>query len=131
MLAIDTNVLVRLIVNDDPVQASVAQARAAGGVWVSHLVLAESTWVLAGNFGLPRADLVNTIETLLTNPNVAFEDLSVVQAALAHFRKSRKIDFADCLILEIARKAGHAPLATFDRDLSKLDGVERLGRAND
>jgi predicted nucleic-acid-binding protein len=127
MLAIDTNVLVRLVVNDDPAQALVAKEGVARGAWVSHLVMAESAWVLTGNFGLSRAELVNTIETLLTHPNIAFEDANVVRAALQQFRQRRAVDFSDCLILEIARKAGHRPLATFDRDLAKLDGVDRLG----
>lgn len=127
MLAIDTNVLVRLVVNDDPAQAQIAKERTARGAWVSHLVLAESICVLAGNFGLSRADLVDTIETLLTHPNVAFEDANVVRAALQHFQQRRTVAFSDCLILEIARKAGHTPLASFDRDLTKLEGAERLG----
>lgn len=131
MLAIDTNVLARLVVNDDPAQALIAKEGAAKGAWVSHLVLAESSWVLTSRYGLSRAELVNTFETLLTHPNVAFEDANVVRAALQHFRQRRTVDFSDCLILEIARKAGHTPLGTFDRDLAKLDGVHRLGRAND
>jgi predicted nucleic-acid-binding protein len=126
MLAIDTNVLVRLVVNDDPAQAQVAQERTANGAWVSHLVLAETVWVLTGNFGLSRAAVADAIETLITHPNVALEDVAVVRNALKHFMQSKKIDFADCLILEIARKAGHTPLGTFDRDFAKLDGVERL-----
>jgi predicted nucleic acid-binding protein len=47
-------------------------------------------------------------------------------AALAHFRRSPSLGFSDCLALEIARKSGHLPLGTFDRDLAKLDGGERL-----
>ena len=126
MLAIDTNVLVRLVANDDPLQAQTARARAASGVWVSHLVLAETIWVLASKFGLSRYEIVNTIENMLNHPNIAFEDASVVRTSLHHFRQRRTIEFSDCLILEIARKAGHTPMATFDRDFAKLDGVEKL-----
>lgn len=126
MLAIDTNVLVRLIVEDDPVQTIAAQTRVAGGGWVSHVVLAESAWVLSSIYGLQRPELINTIETLLQHRDVAFEDRAVVTEALNHFRRLKRVEFSDCLILEIARKAGHAPLATFDRDFAKLDGVERL-----
>jgi predicted nucleic-acid-binding protein len=128
MLAIDTNVLVRLVVNDDPAQAQVAQEQTANGAWVSHLVLAETVWVLAGNFGLSRAAVADAIETLITHPNVALEDVAVVRNAVKHFVQSKKVDFADCLILEIARRAGHTPLGTFDRDFAKLDGVDRLDR---
>ena len=49
-----------------------------------------------------------------------------VAAALTAFRARPKLGFVDCLILEIARKAGHLPLGTFDRELGKLDGAERL-----
>jgi predicted nucleic acid-binding protein len=50
-----------------------------------------------------------------------------VSAALAQFRRYAKVDFSDCLALEIARKAGHIPLATFDRDFAKLEAVHRIG----
>jgi predicted nucleic acid-binding protein len=49
-----------------------------------------------------------------------------VTAALEHFRKSPSLGFSDCLILEAARKAGHLPLGTFDKDLSKLGGAQKL-----
>jgi predicted nucleic-acid-binding protein len=126
MLAIDTNVLVRLVANDDAAQASFAKEQTKNGAWVSHLVLAECVWVLTTRFALSRADVVSTIETLLTHPNVAFEDSNVVRAALQQFGRRRTVDLSDCLILEIARKAGHKPLATFDSDLAKLDGVQRI-----
>ena len=50
----------------------------------------------------------------------------VVSAALEKFRRKFAIGFSDCLLLEIARKAGHLPLGTFDRNLAKLDGAEKL-----
>jgi predicted nucleic acid-binding protein len=50
----------------------------------------------------------------------------VVEAALANYRRKPSLGFSDCLVLEIARKAGHQPLGSFDKALSKLDGVERL-----
>ena len=52
--------------------------------------------------------------------------IDVVAAALVIFRSKPALGFSDCLVLQIARKAGHLPLGTFDRDLSKLDGAERL-----
>ena len=51
----------------------------------------------------------------------------MVTAAIAHFRRRRSLGFSDCLMLEVARKAGHLPLATFDRHLGKIDGAQRLG----
>jgi predicted nucleic-acid-binding protein len=127
MLAIDTNVLVRLVAKDDAAQTQIARARTSGGAWVSHVVLAESIWVLASSHGMLRPQVIDTIETLLEHRDVAFEDRSVVARALGLFRRRKAVEFSDCLILEIARKAGHAPMATFDRDFAKLEGVERLG----
>lgn len=126
MLSIDTNVLVRMIAQDDVRQMKLAEAAIGNGVWVSHLVLAETVWVLGDRYGLKRAQLIRTLDGLLRHPHLAIQDRDVVVAALDRFKENGKIEFADCLILEIARKAGHTPLATFDRDLAKLEGVERL-----
>ena len=126
MRAIDTNVLVRLIVRDDEAQASAAEAFVARGAWVSHVVLAEMTWVLASGYELSHGEIARAIEMLLNQQEVAIEDADVVEAALRHYRTRPSLGFADCLILEIARKAGHVPLGTFDRNLGRLDGVERL-----
>jgi predicted nucleic acid-binding protein len=57
---------------------------------------------------------------LLDNPSLAFQDVDVVIAALGHFRKRPSVELSDCLILEIARKAGHLPVGTFDRGFTKL-----------
>ena len=124
MLAIDTNVFVRLIAKDDATQLRHAMERTMKGAWVSHLVLAESVWVLTTHYALSRSEVAAALDTLLEHSGVAFEERNVVRAALQTYRQRRAIDFSDCLILEIARKAGHSPLGTFDRALAKLDGVE-------
>jgi predicted nucleic-acid-binding protein len=54
------------------------------------------------------------------------QDADTVRAALVHFRAKKALGFSDCLVLEIARKAGHVPLGTFDKALSKLSGVQKL-----
>lgn len=130
MLAIDTNVLVRVIVQDDRPQAETAMRAIATGAWVSNVVLAEAVWVLKSYYGLPHAEIANTVEELLEHDALVLQDGEAVAAALATYRASRKISFSDCLILKIARKAGHGPLATFDRDFAKLDGIQRLDRAS-
>jgi predicted nucleic-acid-binding protein len=66
------------------------------------------------------------IERLLDHETVVLQDADVVRAALEAFRKRPGIGFSDCLMLEVARKAGHLPLGTFDRDLANLDGAERI-----
>lgn len=129
--AIDTNVLVRLATRDDERQARAADACVATGAWVSHVVLAETSWVLTALYGAPRTVLADIVAKLLDHVSIVVQDADVVRSALTHFMRSKTISFPDCLILEIARKAGHTPLGTFDRDLAKLDGAQRLDRAND
>jgi predicted nucleic-acid-binding protein len=126
MRAADTNVLVRLITGDDEKQAADAESFVNRGVWVSHVVLAETTWVLRRVFGLDNNAIAAAIEMLLDQAAVSLQDVEVVTAALGLYRGRPSLGFSDCLILEIARKAGHLPLGTFDRNLSKLDGTERL-----
>jgi predicted nucleic-acid-binding protein len=125
--AIDTNVLVRLATRDDEKQARAAEECIAAGAWVSQVVLAEAMWVLASLYGASRTDVADTVSRLLDHAQVVIQDADVVRAALDHFTRNKRLSFPDCLILEIARKAGQMPLCTFDRDLAKLDGVERIG----
>jgi predicted nucleic-acid-binding protein len=126
MRAIDTNVLVRLLTRDDTEQVNAAEAFVSRGAWVSHLVLAETLWILESVYELGPERLAVAIDMLLQHQSIALDDADVVAAALAHFRNQRSVGFSDCLIVEIARKAGHLPLGTFDRALSRIDGVQRL-----
>jgi predicted nucleic-acid-binding protein len=126
MRAIDTNVLVRLLTRDDAKQTAAAEAFIGSGAWVSHIVLIETVWVLDSVYEVSHSSLVTGIEMLLNHKHLALQDPDVVAAALEHFRKRSKIGFSDCMVLEVARKAGHAPLGTFDRPLSKLPGTTAL-----
>ncbi|GMV16371.1 MAG: type II toxin-antitoxin system VapC family toxin [Polyangiaceae bacterium] len=126
MRAVDTNVLVRLLARDDPKQVAAAEAFVSPGAWVSHLALVETSWVLSSVYEVPPAQIASAIEMLLDHQTLAVQDPDVVAAALAHFRKRPSLGFSDCLMLEVARRAGHLPLGTFDRDLAKLDGAERV-----
>lgn len=126
MLAVDTNVLVRLVTRDDGKQAAAAEAFVTKGAWVSHLVLAEMTWILSAAFELAPAKIATAVEMLLKHRDLALQDPDVVAAALDHFRAKPALGFSDCLVLEIARKAGHLPLGTFDKALSKLAGTQRV-----
>jgi predicted nucleic-acid-binding protein len=126
MRAADTNVLVRLAARDDAAQLAAARAFVAGGVWASQLVLAETAWVLQASYAFDDAELVAALEVLLNHVGLIVQDADVALAALALFRKRPALGFADCLILETARKAGHLPLGTFDRELGKIDGARRL-----
>lgn len=128
MRAVDTNVLVRLITRDDDDQVRAAEAFVRKGAWVSHLVLAETTWVLISAYGLRHDQVATAIEMLLNHSEITVQDADVVSAAVEQYRSRPSLGFSDCLVLEIARKAGHLPLGTFDRGLSKLDRAERLTR---
>jgi predicted nucleic-acid-binding protein len=123
MLAVDTNVLVRLLARDDDRQVAAAEAFVTKGAWVSHLVLAETVWVLGAVYELGPKEVATAVEMLLNHSQLAVEDAGVVAAALKHFREKPSIGFSDCLVLEIARKAGHLPLGTFDRDLARSSGA--------
>ena len=126
MRAVDTNVLVRLITRDDSRQVAAAETFIATGAWVSHLVLAEASWVLMSVYDRGPDEIATAVEMLLNHQHLTMQDADIVAAAVERFRKRPAPGFSDCLVLEVARKAGHLPLGTFDRDLSKLDGVERL-----
>jgi predicted nucleic-acid-binding protein len=126
MRAVDTNVLVRLVTRDDAKQAARADDFVSSGAWVSHLVLAETTWVLSAVYELDARSIATAIEMLLSHEALSIQDPDVVRAALEHFRKKPALGFSDCLILEVARAAGHVPMGTFDRDLGKLAGAQRL-----
>jgi predicted nucleic-acid-binding protein len=126
MRAVDTNVLVRLVTRDDPRQVSAAEAFVSPGAWVSHLVLLEAAWVLTAVYALDAAGLATAVEMLLDHHDLSVQDPDVVAAALLQFRKKPAVTFSDCLFLEVARKAGHLPLGTFERDLAKSAGAQRL-----
>jgi len=126
MRAVDTNVLVRLITRDDLRQLASAEAFVAKGAWVSILVLAETAWVLGAVYELEHYELATVIEMLLAHEHLSLQDSDVVAAALENYRATPSLGFTDCLVVELARKAGHLPLGTFDKRLAKLHGVERL-----
>jgi len=126
MRSVDTNVLVRLAARDDIQQTAAAEDFVAAGAWVQHLVLAEAMWVLSAVYELGPERIATAVEMILNHQDLTVQDADAVAAALEHFRVKPALGFSDCLILEVARKAGHLPLGTFDRPLSKLPGAQRL-----
>jgi predicted nucleic-acid-binding protein len=128
MRAVDTNLLVRLITGDDAGQAAAAEAFVRPGAWVSHLVLAETVWVLDSVYGLEPDRLAEAVELLLNHQDLTIQDADVVTLALGRYQDHPRLGFSDCLVLEVARRAGHLPLGTLDRNLAKLEGAERVGR---
>ena len=126
MRAVDTNVLVRLATRDDAAQVIAAEGFIAQGAWVSHLVVVEFAWVMESVYGFDRRRIATAVELLLAQRDLTVQDSDVVTNAVALFRKGRGVDFADCMILEIARKTGHLPVGTFDRALAKAPGAQPL-----
>jgi predicted nucleic-acid-binding protein len=126
MRAVDTNVLVRLIARDDQKQVEAAEEFISKGAWISCLVLAETSWVLETRFNRDSEQVAAAVEMLLNHTQFTIQDADAVQTALENFRKRPAVGFSDNLIVEIARKNGHLPVGTFDRDLSKLEGTQRL-----
>lgn len=126
MRAVDTNVLVRLATRDDAQQTAAAEAFIASGAWVPQLVLVEAMWVLSSVYDLSPEKIATAVDMLLHHQDLTIQDANVIRAALEQFGRQPGLGFSDCLILEVARKAGHLPLGTFDRDLGKLEGAQRL-----
>ena len=122
MIGIDTNVLLRLLLDDDPSQVRRARqeasnAEAAGlPLFVNDIVLAETVWTLGSSYGATKPELIDTLRSLLDNARLAFEDRSALSAAVAGFETSGA-DFPDCLIVAKNAAAGCDHTATFDRAL--------------
>ena len=128
MRAVDTNVLIRALTGDDPVQSPAARAfiRDNGPVWVSHVVLVETIWVLDSVYACGKPQVVKALNRIIDNKDLALEEPAVVRAALALYQSKARVGFSDCVVLERARSAGHLPLATFDKALGKTEGAHPL-----
>ena len=125
MIGLDTNVLVRYLVQDDPAQARQANAlidRAAAqetAMFINHVVMCELAWVLGRGYGYARTALAEVIEKILLGRQFEIEKKDLVWAALANFKESRA-DFADCLIGVTNDLAGCESTLTFDRSAASL-----------
>jgi predicted nucleic-acid-binding protein len=118
MISVDTNVLLRLYVDDDAVQkrAALAVLSAAGsaGVHVNVVVIAEIAWALKSIFRLSRAATVQVMYDLLTRDEFLIAQRATVMQALMWFGRA-KLEFGDCLIAALNEEAGALPTYTFDR----------------
>ena len=76
--------------------------------------------------GLAPTWLPATVEMLLNHRDLVLQDAETVAAALELFRARPSLGFSDCLTLQLARKAGHLPLGTFDRNLARLEGAQKV-----
>jgi predicted nucleic-acid-binding protein len=127
--AFDTNVLVRVLVGDDPSQTKKADRAflkhsKEGGVFVSRVVLAEVAWVLSAAYHWERSMIHESLARLVRTRGVLIEELELVESALDCFQRG-KADFADYLIVQTAVAVG-AELVTFDKRLARERGVRML-----
>ena len=126
MRAVDTNALVRLIVRDDADQVARAEAFVAQGAWVALPVLVEAVLVLKSVYGLSRRRIGTVLDMLVEHDRLTLQDEDAVRRACALFARERSAGFSDCLIVEVARKAGHVPVGTFDTSMARLEGTHGL-----
>jgi predicted nucleic-acid-binding protein len=89
-------------------------------------VLIGSVWVLSSAYDRGASEIATAVEMLLSHKHLTLQDSDVVVAALSRYVERPTVSFSDCLVFEVARFACHLPLGTFDRNLSKLDGAQRL-----
>ncbi len=129
MIAIDTNVLVRLLVDDSNATVQCEQARNLVNIycdlWVSKIVLVETVWVLESIYRLNKEQVILVLEKLVQHPHVHLENAEHINSVLTVFSASNA-DFADCLIL-IDAQYRQLMLHTFDRKLARLHGAKRVG----
>ena len=131
MPALDTNVLVRYVVQDDAAQLGaakrlierfVAQGRS---IFVPVTVALELEWVLRASFGYVKTDVLQVLSSLLSAAELTFESERALEVALQLYREG-SADFADCVHVALATQAGEQPLWTFDRSAAKVSGARLL-----
>ena len=131
MLAVDTNVLVRLVVQDDAAQHAAARRVIAAAVdageslHIPATVVLELEWVLRSRYRFSREEIERTLVGLLASGDVDIGDEPAVEEAVARFRDGTA-DFADCLHTALALSAGRAPLLTFDRLAARVPGAKLI-----
>jgi predicted nucleic-acid-binding protein len=130
LTGIDTNILIRYVIQDDPLQFSIASnfldsLTAENPGYITLVSLAELCWVLIQRYKLPRISFVHSVQSLLASEEIEIQSESIVRQALSLFMKSNA-DFADCLIAGCSRAAGCAAVVTFDKKAAKSIGMTLL-----
>jgi predicted nucleic-acid-binding protein len=131
VIALDTNVLVRFLVGDEPRQAEraravIEQSQSTGEpVYLSQIVLCELVWVLAGAYDAPKQDILDTLNRLAEDPGFVCDDPQRVRRAIDRFSRGAA-DFSDYLLGETSCDAGATATFTFDRELRDEPGFSLL-----
>ncbi len=131
MIGIDTNVLIRFLVNDDPDQGRVARDLFAGLTaespgFLPREALLESVWVLERAYRFDRATITRAIEGLLESREIVVEAADDIGLALSRYAKGGA-GFADQLIIAISQRVGCSTVYTFDRQAAQEPGATLLG----
>ena len=131
MIAIDTNVLVRILIDDPSAEKQCQLARHIVNyhkdIWVCHIVLVETIWVLQKVYSFKKPQVILVLKKLIQHPHLHLEDTEILEHALHIFNVSNA-DFADCLILSKAQQNDLA-LHTFDRKLAQIQGTKQITKA--
>ena len=132
MAALDTNVLVRWLTNDDAKQcAAVARLldetiSKGERLFVTVTVMLEVEWVLRARYHYDRQQVTAALNALLDVTELEFQTEPAVEQALWLFKQTSPRDFADCLHIALVSQAGQGPLLTFDDRASQIEGAQLL-----
>jgi predicted nucleic-acid-binding protein len=131
MPALDTNVLVRYVVQDDTAQLAAAKrlisrCLAEGlSIFVPVTVVLEFEWVLRASFRFVKEDVLQVLSNLFSAAELTFESERALEVALQLYREG-SADFADCLHIALTTQAGEQPLWTFDKGAARVSGAQLL-----
>ncbi len=131
MIGLDTNVLVRYLVQDDPGQARQAAAAIDGAagrgerLHLAAVTLCELVWVLESSYDEPRANVAATLDQILRTADFEIEHRDLVRHAADTYRETA-VDFADALVVQVNHAAGCEHTLTFDKSLRRLPLVKTL-----
>ncbi|MGF1550257.1 MAG: type II toxin-antitoxin system VapC family toxin [Sphingomonadaceae bacterium] len=120
MISVDTHIVIRLIVRDDPRQCALAERQAREDIFVSHGVLMEAEWVLRSAYAMSRAEASAALADFVELRHVIIERIADVRWALDRYAKGA--EFAD--MLHLIASHGHEAFATFEKSLAAGAGSE-------
>ena len=133
MPALDTNVLIRYVVQDDKAQLAAARrlirecVSEDRALFVPVTVALEFEWVLRAGFGYAKDEVMEVLSNLFSAVELTFESERALEVALQLYRESAA-DFADCLHIALVVQAGQQPMWTFDKRAAKIVGAQSMSR---
>lgn len=131
MKGLDTNVLIRHLVQDEPAQARLAtrfitqQCSRAEPAFINRIVLCETVWVLESAYGYSKEDIAGVLERIMQTQQFIVENVRAAWVALRLYRSSAA-DFADCLLAETNREGGCIETVTLDKKAVRAGAMRLL-----